>query len=326
MGADTSARSRRNPRTELATPTAVHLQPSDGDIALIRSYLSAALSDNTLRAYKSDLKHFMEWGGQLPATPEQVATYLARHAETLSATTLERRAVALTKAHETRGFPSPTRSALVKATLQGIRRRRGRPPRQAAPLLKTDLLRAVRGLHGLRGLRDKALLLLGFAAALRRSELVSLDVSDLEFCAEGVLVSLRRSKTDQEGKGRTIAIPYVRGRGVCPCKALRKWLTAAEITQGPVFRAVDRNGQVRNSQLTGQSVSLIVKERIEHLGLDPARYSGHSLRAGFVTSAAKSGAASTSIRAQTGHQSDAMLQRYIRRGLLFEDNALQHIW
>jgi integrase len=309
----------------LPTPAAVLVQPTDDDIALVRSYLSAALSDNTLRAYKSDLKHFMDWGGQLPATPEQVATYLARHAETLSAATLDRRVVALTKAHETHGFPSPTRSALVKATLQGIRRRRGRPARQAAPLLKTDLVRAVRGLQGLRGLRDRALLLFGFAAALRRSELVSLDVSDLEFCAEGILICLRRSKTDQEGKGRIIAVPNVRGR-VCPCRALIRWLSAAKITSGPVFRAVDQYGQVRSSRLTGQSVSLIVKGRVAHLGLDPSRYSGHSLRAGFVTSAAQVQVHPVQIRAQTGHHSDAMLQRYVRLTQMFSENANRSIW
>lgn len=301
------------------------LEPTDEDIALVRSYLTASLSPNTLNCYRNDLKQFIKWGGQIPATPELIATYIARHAEKHTPTTLSRRLVAISWAHGVKGLLSPTQSQLVKATIQGIRRKRGRPPKQAAPLLKSDVLKLVRGLKGKRGLRDKAMLLIGFAAAFRRSELVSIDVDDLEFVVEGLVIRLRRSKTDQEGKGREIAIPYVRSRN-CPCRALKRWLRESGIQEGAVFRRIDKAGTVLASRLSSQAVSLVIKHRAAEAGLDPAMYSGHSLRAGFATSAAKAGAPTASIRAQTGHQSDAMLQRYIRYSELFSGNANKNLW
>lgn len=301
------------------------LAPIDDDIVLVRSYLTASLSPNTLRCYRNDLKQYMAWGGQIPASPELVATYLARHAEMHTPTTLSRRLVAISWAHGVKGLPSPAQSPLVKATMQGIRRKRGRPPKQAAPLLKSDVLRLVRGLKGIRGIRDKAMLLIGFAAALRRSELVSLDVADLEFVAEGLVIHLRRSKTDQEGKGREIAIPYVSSRN-CPCRALQSWFRVSGIQEGAVFRRIDKAENVLASRLGSQVVSLVIKRLAADAGLDPALYSGHSLRSGFATSAAKAGAPTASIRAQTGHQSDAMLQRYIRYSELFSENANRRVW
>lgn len=301
------------------------LEPTDEDIALVRSYLTASLSPNTLSCYRNDLKQFIKWGGQIPASPEMIATYIARHAEKHTPTTLARRLVAISWAHGVKGLLSPTQSPLVKATIQGIRRKRGRPPKQAAPLLKADVLRLVRGLRGKRGLRDKAMLLIGFAAAFRRSELVSLDVDDLEFVAEGLVIHLRRSKTDQEGKGREIAIPYVSNRN-CPCRVLQKWLRASGIQEGAVFRRIDKAENVLAGRLGAQAVSLVIKHRAAEAGLDPAMYSGHSLRAGFATSAVKAGAPTASIRAQTGHQSDAMLQRYIRYSELFSENANKNLW
>lgn len=294
--------------------------------AAVCSYLAAALADNTLRAYRSDLKHFLAWGGTIPASPECVATYVARHALLLSNATLSRRVVAIGRAHSTQGLPSPTTAEVVRATLRGIRRKRGCAQRQVAPLQKADIVRLVAGLQGIRGLRDKALLLIGFAGAFRRSELVSLDIEDVEFVAEGAVIRLRRSKTDQEGRGRVVAIPYVRGRH-CPCRALQAWLQASGIIQrGPLFRGVSRHDRVLSARLTAQSVALIIKQRAAAVGLDPTRYSGHSLRAGFATSAAQSGVGSLSIRAQTGHRSDATLQRYIRNSQLFADNPNRKVW
>lgn len=300
-------------------------EPTDDDIALVRSYLTAALSNNTLRCYRNDLKQFFTWGGQIPASPETIATYIARHADKHSPTTLSRRLVAISWAHGVKGLPSPTLSPLVKATIQGIRRKRGRPQKRAAPLLKADVLKLVKGLNDLRGKRDKAMLLIGFAAAFRRSELVALDVSDLEFVAEGLVIRIRRSKTDQEGKGREIAIPYVRSR-YCPCRALQAWLRGSGIVEGAVFRRVDKADNVLATRLSAQAVGMVIKHRAADAGLDPSTYSGHSLRAGFATSAAKSGATVASIRAQTGHQSDAMLQRYIRYSELFSENANKKLW
>ena len=183
----------------------------------------------------------------------------------------------------------------------------------------------VRGLQGLRGLRDTALLLIGFASAMRRSELVSLDVEDVQFSEQGAIIRLRRSKTDQEGKGRDIAIPRIRGRH-CPIRNLLAWIEAAGITSGALFRQVNRYDQLLPQRLMAQSVALIVKQRAAAAGFDARLFSGHSLRAGFVTNAANGGASSASIRAQTGHKSDAMMQRYIRNSQLFSNNPNLKIW
>ncbi len=178
----------------------------------------------------------------------------------------------------------------------------------------------VAGLTGIKGLRDKALLLLGFAGAFRRSELVGLTVGDIELVKQGLVVQLRFSKTDQEGRGRKVAIPFGRGI-VCPVLALQHWLEVSGITEGAIFRGVNRHGVISDTPLTAQVVALVVKERAFAAGLDPNRYSGHSLRAGLVTSAAKLGVSSWKIRQQTGHKSDAMLARYIRDANIFIDNA-----
>jgi len=183
----------------------------------------------------------------------------------------------------------------------------------------------VRGLTGLDGLRDTALLLLGFAGAFRRSELVSLDVDDVAFSDEGMMLRIKRSKTDQEGQGRVVAIPRVRGR-CCPTRKLEEWLKVSAITAGPIFRRFNRYGQLQTSRLSAQSVALIVKHRAEALGLDPEQLSGHSLRAGFATNAANKGASADRIRVHTGHKSDAMVQCYIRNSKLFIDSAIHHIW
>ena len=298
---------------------------SDQCDATVRHYLDATLAGNSLRAYQADMKHFMAWGGRIPASPECVARYLACHADHLACSTLSRRLVAIARAHAAQGLASPTDSVLVRATLQGVRRSRGSAVRQVAALQKTQVLQMVRGLTGLRGLRDKAMLLIGFASALRRSELVALNVEDVRFTNEGTIIRLRRSKTDQEGHGRDIAIPRVGGRN-CPSRNLLAWLQASGISTGALFRRINRYDQLLPQRLTAQSVALIVKQRAALAGLDSKLYSGHSLRAGFVTNAAKGGASSASIRGQTGHKSDAMVQRYIRDSQLFTGNANLKIW
>ena len=291
----------------------------------VHDYLLAALANNTQKAYRSDLAHFLQWGGSIPATSESVASYLAKHAACLSVATLSRRLVAIGHAHTAQHLASPSTSELVKATLHGIRRLNGSAQRHVSPVLKDDMQAMVNGLRGIKGLRDKALLLTGFAGALRRSELVSLQVEDIQFVAEGAIVHLRRSKTDQTGQGRYIAIPYVRKR-ICPAKAIQQWLLQSGIKSGVLFRRVTRYGDVLNQGLTAQSVALVVKARAQAAGLNAVQFSGHSLRAGFATSAAKAGASTWKIRQQTGHQSDAMLQTYIRDAQLFKDNPLAKIW
>ena len=291
----------------------------------VHEYLLAALANNTKTAYQGDIAHFLQWGGHIPASPECVASYLAMNASHLSVATLSRRMVAIGRAHNLQQLISPTTSELVKATLQGIRRTNGSAQRQVLPILKQDIQAMVTGLRGIKGLRDKALLLTGFAGAFRRSELVALKVEDLRFVKEGVIIRLRRSKTDQIGQGRDIAIPYLKKR-LCPAKAIKQWLLKSGITSGCLFRRISRYGDVMKSGLTAQSVALIVKVRALAAGLNAAQLSGHSLRAGLVTSAANAGASTWKIRQQTGHKSDAMLQRYIRDSQLFIDNPISKIW
>lgn len=286
----------------------------------VSDYLRASLSDNSRRAYRSDLNHFVAWGGTIPARPEMVAQYLADHAGQHAVATLARRLVSIGKAHTTQGMASPADTELVRATLRGIRHTHGSDQRQVAPAVKEDVLAMVANLHGAKGIRDRALLLIGFAGAFRRSELVSLVVADIEQAKQGLVIHLRRSKTDQDGRGRKVAIPFARG-AVCPVIALQEWLDASGITEGPIFRPVNRHGVIADVALSAQAVALVVKERAKAVGLDPERYAGHSLRAGLVTSAAQLGVSSWKIRQQTGHASDAMLSRYIREANIFVDNA-----
>ena len=309
--------------TVVADPVSHFLAISfnEGLPSQVGAYVRDSLAENTRRAYLSDLAQFEAWGGSIPASAEIVASYLAAHANTLSVATLVRRTASISKAHRARGLPSPTGSELVRATMQGIRRSRGCRQREAKPLLKDDLVRALDATgDGLKDARDRALLLIGFAGALRRSELVGLNVGDVEHVRQGIVVQLRRSKTDQDGQGRKIGIPFGRGRW-CPVAALDAWLAASGITEGAIFRPVDRHGHIHSTRLSGEAVSLVVRERAADAGLDPIRFSGHSLRAGLATSAAQAGVPPWRIRAQTRHASDAMLARYVRDGEMFTENA-----
>ncbi|WP_235272734.1 site-specific integrase [Methylotenera versatilis] len=287
-------------------------------------YIHAALASSTRSSYQSDLAHFISWGGHIPSTPEIISQYLAVHADLLAPATLSRRVVSINRAHTSQNLLSPTKSDLVKATLRGIKRIVSTKQRQVEPVLKNNLLDMVAGLEGVKGYRDRALLLIGFAGAFRRSELVGLQYSDIEFVEHGLVVHLGKSKTDQQGEGRKIAIPYARG-SVCPVLALKDWLKLIEISEGAVFRPVTRHGRIETSALSTQAVAIIVKERAKAIGLDASKFSGHSLRAGLVTSAAQAGVSSWKIRQQTGHKSDAMLNRYIRDAKLFIDNAVSAI-
>lgn len=290
-------------------------------IGKARDYVRESLATNTRRAYLSDLDHFAASGGSIPATPETVAAYLAEHAGRLTVATLVRRVASISKVHEARGLPNPCRAEIVKATMSGIKRWHGCAQDQAKPLLKEDLFCVINAMgDGLKDARDRALLLIGFAGGFRRSEVVGLDVSDVEHVRQGVILRLRRSKTDQEGAGRKIGIPHGRTR-YCPVLALEAWLHVSGVETGPIFRPVDRHGRIAPNRLSGDAISVVVRERVAVAGLDPSGFSGHSLRAGFATSAAQAGVSSLKIRQQTGHASDAMLSRYIRDGELFIDNA-----
>jgi integrase len=284
-------------------------------------FVQNSIAESSRRAYLSDLREFEKAGFSIPATPETVSQYLAESACSLTVATLVRRLASLSKAHDARGLPNPIRSPLVRATMKGIKRTYGCAQRQAKPLCRDDLLQVLEATGDTpKDGRDRALLLIGFAGALRRSELVGLNVEDLEQMRQGVILHLRRSKTDQEAEGQKIGIPHGRGRW-CPVAALNDWLQLSAIETGPVFRPLDRAGRVGGARLSGDAVSLIVRARVEAAGLDPCRYSGHSLRAGLATSASQIGVPTWKIRAQTRHASDAMLARYIRDGELFNQNA-----
>jgi integrase len=280
--------------------------------ARVLHFIEAATAPNTRRAYDSDLKHFLAWGGSLPASPDVVARYLAAHATTHVMATLARRLVAIRRAHALQGLPDPVRSELVRLTFRGIRRAHGRPQRRAAALAAKEMATIVASLgDSVRDVRDRALLLIGFAGAFRRSELSRIDCKSIERTPRGVVITIPRSKTDQEGQSRQVAIPHGQNT-ICPVRALDQWLERAGISKGPMFRPVTRRGHVLPGRLSGDSIASIVKQRVRAIGLDPTRYSGHSLRAGFVTSAARAGTPAWRIKAQTGHASDALVGRYIR--------------
>lgn len=295
----------------------VPIQPTSLAVA---QYVNAAIADNTRRAYQQDLRDFLLWGGVVPCTPEVMAAYIADRALILSTQTITRRVVGIGRAHVSQGLADPSKTDLVRTVLRGVRRVKGTAQRQAAPLLKADVLTMMTRMSGLKGHRDGALILLGFAAALRRSELAALDYADIEFVREGLVVYLRRSKTDQEGVGRKIGVPWGR-TSACPVKAVEKWFEASQITSGPVFRAINRGGGIGESQLSAQSVALILKGYAKGIGLNPVNISGHSLRSGLVTSAIQAGVAVHKIMQQTGHHSVEMLSRYIRDAGLFDSNA-----
>ena len=294
--------------------------PTLGLPARLDDYIGAAISKSSRRAYGCDLRHFWDCGGTVPATPAQIAAYVSQGAGNLKPATLRRRLASIGRAHTAQGMQNPCSSDLVRTVMRGVRRTHGAAQRQVRPVEPDQLRQICAGLTGVKGQRDRALLLLGFLGAFRRSELVGLRVADLDFVSQGLVVTLRRSKTDQEGQGRRIAIP-VGDSDLCAVKAVRDWLSAAAISEGPILRAVTRAGRIGSAALSDKAVALIVKRLLQRIGIDATEYSGHSLRAGFVTAAARAGARVDRIKAQSGHASDAMVARYVRDATLFDDNA-----
>jgi len=292
-----------------------------------REFIRASKAESTLRGYRNDLREFCQWCGAhgacaLPATAETVASYIAECASRLKVGSIQRRLNAIAEAHKAMGVESPTHAAMVANTLKGIRRTLGTAPAQKAAALTDDIRAMVEAADGgLIGLRDRALILLGFAGAFRRSELVALDIADCSFGRDGLTVTLRRSKTDQDGAGRKVGIPYGANPDTCPVRTLQAWLENAAIAAGRVFRSINRHGRVQAGALAPADVARVVKKLAERAGLDPAKYAGHSLRAGHATAAAVAGASERSIMNQTGHRSVQMVRRYIRDGSLFRDNS-----
>ena len=295
-----------------------------------RRYANQAKAENTKRAYRAAWADFTTWCeaqglASLPAEPRTVGLYLTHRAESLKTSTLQLRLSAISQAHRLAGHTLNTRHPYIKEVWAGIRREKGTAKQGKAPLMTEDVRCMVATLpESLLGLRDRALLLVGYAGAFRRSELVGLDVEDVEFSNNGLVINLRRSKTDQEGKGEVKGIPFGFRPETCPSRALAAWLDAAKIESGPIFRSITRHGHIQG-RLSGRGLAKIIKRTAQAAGLDPARFSGHSLRAGFATQAAANGAQEWAIMNQTGHKRRDTLDRYIRQGNLFRQNAAAQI-
>jgi integrase len=294
-------------------------------LAKSQAYQDAADAPATLRAYAADLANFEAWCGKhglppMPATPEIVGAYLAAAGEGYAMPTLRRRVAAIARACGVAGHPLDTKHPAVRETLRGIARTHGGRSRRAAALTTTEIRKLSRACGAdLAGARDRALFLLGFAGALRRSELVGLDVAHVTWTGDGLTLLIERSKTDQEAEGAEIAIPRGRSDETCPVAALQSWLAAAEITAGPLFRKVNRGGMVETARLSPDAVRQILLKRAAQAGLQGTLaepVSPHGLRAGFVTTAYRNGVPDEEIMGHTRHRSLTTMRSYVRRAKL----------
>ena len=273
-------------------------------------YLGAARSSATTRAYRADVAAYMAWGGPIPASPEAVASYLAA-SDTLAAATLRRRLAAIADAHQVAGHPDPTKHPLVRKVFRGIRRVHGAEVHASTPLDIDMLAQIIAALpEDLAGVRDRALLLVGFFGALRRSELVALTVEDLDRLPEGWIITIQRSKTDPYGHGQRVSLPALRGP-LCPTAAIANWLAVSTIVEGPIFRTVGPN-QKPTSPLPAPQVGVVLRQRAGEAGLAAKGLSAHSLRSGFAVSATRAGVAMAQIQAVTRHRTLAGLAPYVR--------------
>lgn len=297
--------------------------------------LQKSKSANTLKAYLADWNDFDYWcqtnkTNSLPASAETVVNYINDLADHATANTIARRLSAISENHRAAGYvtDNPVISPLVKSSLAAIKREKGIVQHPKDPLLLEDLavLEPYFAPFGITGIRDKALLFLGFSGAFRRSELVALRYDDLTFSPEGVTIRIKRSKADQEGHSELIAIPYRSDRDLCAVTALQRWLHYAPITGGPIFRPISKTKKIGITQLTDTSVALIIKKYTALAGFDPKRFAGHSLRRGFATSAAQHDVDERQIMKHTRHKSEKMVRRYIAEGNLFKENALNKMF
>lgn len=296
-----------------------------------KMHLENSKSKNTKMAYRTDWKQFSEWCkknglNNLPADAETVVYYITYLGKTLKASSIKRKMTAISQRHETAGYPSPTKTPLVKGVWEGLQRSIGIKEEGKDALWLEDLRKVIEGVpkDKLIGIRNRALLVVGWAGALRRSEIVNLNVEHIKKTHEGIVLNLIQSKTDQKGEGQVVALPYGSNPNTCPVRLLEAWLAASDISEGALFRRIDRHGNILG-RLTPQSVRLIVKNCCEKVGLDPDKYGAHSLRSGFCSTAAKVGKAEHQIMKQTRHKRSDSLQRYIKKANLFDDNAASGI-
>ena len=298
--------------------------------------LKSSKASNTIRAYKSDFKDFVLFcikNGfkNLPSDPKIVSLYLT-HLSTkeVKLSTIKRRLVSIGVIHKMKGHYLDTKHPVIVENLLGIKRRKGTIQKGKKPILISELRNILKVIdqqktEDIKKLRDKSIILIGFSGGFRRNEIVSLDYEDLDFVSEGLKITVKRSKTDQFGEGYIKALPYFEESIYCPVTTLKRWLNVSKITKGPIFRRFSKGSKLTSNRLTDQTVALIIKDYLNKTGIDSKNYSGHSLRSGFATSAAESGAEERSIMAMTGHKSTEMVRRYIKEANLFKNNALNKI-
>ena len=298
--------------------------------------LQNSKANNTVRAYKSDFKDFGLFCAQngfksLPSDPKIVSLYLT-YLSTKEAkmSTLKRRLVSIGVIHRLKGHYLDTKHPSIIENLMGIKRRKGSIQKRKKPILIRHLKLVInvideQKIKDIKKLRDRSIILIGFSGGFRRNEIVSLDYEDLDFVEEGLKIQIRKSKTDQFGEGLVKALPYFENSQYCPVISLKKWLELSKITSGSVFRRFVKGSKLSENRLTDQTVALLIKEYLQLAGIDNKNYSGHSLRSGFATSAAESGAEERNIMTMTGHKSTEMVRRYIREANLFKNNALNKL-
>ena len=297
--------------------------------------LKNSKANNTLRAYKSDFKDFGTFCANhgfdsLPTEPKIVSLYLTYLSKNSKISTLRRRLVSISMVHKLKGYYLDTKHPIIIENLMGIKRVKGSIQKGKKPILINQLKSIINAIdqqeiHEIKKARDKSLILVGFGGGFRRTELISIDHEDLEFVPEGVKIAIRRSKTDQFGEGMVKGLPYFTNQNYCPVINLKKWLELSNIKSGPIFRRFTKGSTLTNNRLTDQSVVLIIKDYLNLAGIENKNYSGHSLRSGFATVAAESGADERSIMAMTGHKTTQMVRRYIREANIFKNNALNKI-
>ena len=297
--------------------------------------LKSSKANNTLRAYKSDFRDFGAFCAKhgfnsMPTEPKVVSLYLTHLSAKTKISTLRRRLVSIGVVHKIKGHYLDTKHPVIIENLMGIKRKKGSMQTGKKPILINHLKQIInvideQKIEKIKKLRNKSLILIGFGGGFRRSELISINYEDLDFVQEGVKITVRRSKTDQFGEGMTKGLPYFTNYKYCPVTNLKNWLTLSKITSGPIFRRFVKGSTLTKNRLTDQSVVLIIKNCLKLAGIENQNFSGHSLRSGFATVAAESGADERSIMAMTGHKTSQMVRRYIKEANIFKNNALSKI-
>jgi len=297
--------------------------------------LKSSKSDNTLRAYRSDFKDFGAFCAKhglnsLPSEPKIISLYLTYLSKSSKISTLRRRLVSISMVHKLKGHYLDTKHPIIVENLMGIRRVKGSIQNGKKPLLINHLKSIINAIdkenyEEIKKLRDKSIILIGFGGGFRRTELISINYEDLEFVSEGLKIIIRRSKTDQFGEGMIKGLPYFTNVNYCPVLNLKKWLELSKIKSGAIFRRFSKGSSITNNRLTDQSVVLLIKKYLNLAGIENKNFAGHSLRSGFATVAAESGANERSIMAMTGHKTTQMVRRYIREANIFKNNALNKL-